>query len=51
MTPSVNCWIPNRNGIIANGISDFALVFLSAATPITDKTPPAIKLAGAEKHI
>jgi hypothetical protein len=51
-TPSAICCIPNKNGILAKGISFIVLLaFLIAATPITVSTTPAPILALAEKYI
>lgn len=43
--------MPKRSGTIANGISTFRDVVLTAATPTAVKATPATKLAVAEKHI
>ena len=49
--PSATCWIPNKSGIIAKGISAFRFVLINVVPPTADNEAPAMKLADAEKHI
>jgi len=51
MTPSVSCWIPNSNGIMAKGSPAVLSVLLRVATPTAESELPVMKLAEAEKHI
>jgi hypothetical protein len=47
----MNCCNPNKSGIIAKKNSSLRFVNFRVATPRRDKTPPAVKLAAAQKHI
>ena len=49
--PSMICWSPNSNGIVANGSSDLRCVSRIVATPTANNAVPAMKLADAEKHM
>lgn len=51
ITPSIVCWIPKNNGMLARGSSFFVSAFDSVKAPVAASAPPATKLAVAEKHI
>lgn len=47
----MNCCIAKAIGISASGNSRFDFTLVSVATPLIANTPPAVKLAEAEKHM
>src|SRR3990167_4979300 len=49
--PSPICCIPKKTGIKSNIRCLFSRILLTRRAPTVVKTPPATKLAGAEKHI
>src|SRR3989338_6563157 len=51
ITPSVSCWIPKSNGIVAKRISSLLFSLLIVTPPTALRAVPAVKLAVAEKHI